>query len=271
MSISNLSTLDRIQLEIKETVQREKELKNGYKKNQSPTNNQPITTNGHTKINKMSLDSNPQVNSNSNGLRKFIQNSTSNTTKGVMHKFLKARGKLIMPSINTNNNNQNTWATDAIFQPAKIIIGSRPLRNGYITAEEKMKRELQDFRERETLLREERRKSQPDLMAALKLEEEEDENEFDNVRSNNINGLKTAKSMASLYSCSNLNNSNSDDGFEDNCSSTGGSLKQARSLAELCDLSDDEEALPGTHTLIRRFENMQFNNRPSSQSSSRDF
>lgn len=297
MSSPTLSTLDRIQLEIKESIQREKELKNIYSHGKPDTNSQqenlpkqlkepPVTEvcNGHTSpTNKNSKNESktlPVTTAPSkptmNGFRRFTQNASA---KGMMHKFLKSRGKLTKSSINTNPT-QSNWISDAAFKPAKMTVekGSKPLRNGFVPAEEKMKRELQEFHQREMELREERKKSQPNLMAALQLEEE---NEFENMGMSPWNsGLKPAKSMANLYS-------NSDEGFEDNSSSTGGSLKPARSLAELCDLSDEEGGLPGkyilfifisivrdgafgflgTHSLIMQFENMQFKNRPSSQSS----
>lgn len=254
MSALNLSTLDRIQLEIKESIQREKELKNGYSIEKPNTNghiNGETTVNGvnnHSKTVPLTESKNLILNrSNTNGFRKFTQNTSG--AKGVMHKFLKSRGRLSMSSIKADNNH-GSWASDAAFTPAKITVekGSKPLRNGYISAEEKMKKELQDFQQRELQLREERKKSQPNLMAALQLEEE---NEYEDYGS--LNGLKATKSMANLYN-------NSDDGFEDNSSSAGGSLKPARSLAELCDISDDEGGLPGTHNLISQFENMRFKN-----------
>jgi len=249
MNSTNLSTLDRIQLEIKESIKREKELRNGY------SNTQSDSSDNCDSINSIStFPSNPPLpklnnKGSSNEFTKFTQNTSR--TKGVMHKFLKSRGRLSMSAINREKN-QNNWTSDAAFTPAKIIIekGSKPLRNGFVSTEEKMKKELQEFQQRETQLREERRKSQPNLMAALQFEEENELDDFDN----NLNGLlKSTKSMANLHN-------NSDDGFEDVSSSTGGSLKPARSLADLCDLSDDEGALPGTHSLIHRFENMQFKN-----------
>ncbi|XP_030758324.1 uncharacterized protein LOC115884027 [Sitophilus oryzae] len=252
MSLSNLSTLDRIQLEIKESIEREKELKNEY----SRTNTEESAENS-VKSGSSSVKDDYSINSQSvslnrskvNGFRKYTQNNSSN--KGVMHKFLKLRGKLSMSSINSSSNS-NWSSSDAAFCAAKITIekGSKLPRNGFVSAEEKMKKELQDFQQRETELREERKKSLPNLMAALQLE---DQCDFanSNFYSNGSN-LKATKSMANLY------NNNSDDGFEDTNSSAGGSLKPARSLAELCDVSDDDNGLPGTHSLILQFENMHF-------------
>lgn len=249
MSSSTLSTLDRIQLEIKESIQREKELKsiythgkpedNSHQENQAKQSKEPpvvkVCNGDASPTNKSSKsESTSSKPTTMNGFRRFTQNASA---KGMMHKFLKSRGKLTKSSINPNPT-QSNWISDAAFKPAKITVekGSKPLRNGFVPAEEKMKRELQEFHQREMELREERKKSQPNLMAALQLEEE---NEFENMGMSPWNsGLKPAKSMANLYS-------NSDEGFEDNSSSTGGSLKPARSLAELCDLSDEEGGLPG--------------------------
>ncbi|CAG9762470.1 unnamed protein product [Ceutorhynchus assimilis] len=231
MSTANLSTLDRIQLEIKESIQREKELKNGY--HQTNNYNSESLLNGYHEESKIKPVQ--ELNNGTNGFRKFKPSNVSN--KGVMHKFLKSRGRLSLSTFNSSSN-QNAWNSDATFKPAKITVekGSKPLRNGFVSAEQKITRELQDFQQRESRLREERKKSQPNLMAALQLEEDE---EFNETYGNLNGGLKSAKSMGNLYN-------NSDDGFEDNSSSAGGSLKPARSLAELCDLSDDDEGgLPG--------------------------
>ncbi|XP_060530843.1 uncharacterized protein LOC132704687 [Cylas formicarius] len=240
--MSYSDTLDRIQREIKESVQREKELRNGYASKVT----KEICGDIYKNFNKnSSQESKPDVDpSKTNGFRKFIPNSSTHCQKGVMHKFIKCRGKLSMLAI--KNNDHNEWCSDAAFKPAKIVVGKggKPLRNGFISAEEKMRKELEEFQTREAELRKERRKSQPNLMAALLLEN----HEFtDGGFHSNL--LKPAKSMANLY-CN-----NSDDGYEESTSGSG-SLKPARSLAELCDVSDDEAGLPGTHSLIMQFENM---------------
>lgn len=107
-----------------------------------------------------------------NGFRRFPPNLSA---RGVMQKFLKMHGKI---NINhTNNTNSNGVIKEPngppdftptflppidSFEPAKVALEfDKPLRNGYISAEEKMRRELLDFQQREAELRMERRKSHP--------------------------------------------------------------------------------------------------------------
>ncbi|CAG9822928.1 unnamed protein product [Phaedon cochleariae] len=220
MNNSKKSTLDLIQNEIIENIRREKELKNGFSSMSNPdciknnNNSVEIKTNGV---------------SNTNGsIRRFTPNPN---TKGVMHKFFKNRGK-VSSSLLKSTDSQNNWYSDASFEPAKLTVEKgKPLRNGYIPAEEKIVKELLDFQVRETELRNERRKSQPDLIAALELEGYQSE----------TNVLKPSKSMASLYQ--------PEEGLRD-ISSAPSSLKTARSLAELCDISDEEVDMPGKHNSI---------------------
>ncbi|KAJ8919489.1 hypothetical protein NQ315_002110 [Exocentrus adspersus] len=234
-SLSGNTTLDRIQKEIQETLEREDELKNGYSK--LSNGNGPHPDNGTVKrIDSPTSSISSNDSQKSNGFKKFTPNTT---TKGVMHKFFKSRGKVSMSAIKSSQS--NGWASDAAFQPAKVTVEKgKPVRNGYVPAEEKIVKELQEFQIREAELRQERRKSQPNLMAALELEEAELEMEG--------SVLKPAKSMASLYKAE-------EDEVQGNHSAPC-SLKPARSLAALCDLSDDEAEMPGTYSLIMQFEGM---------------
>ncbi|RZB70341.1 hypothetical protein BDFB_007328 [Asbolus verrucosus] len=244
MNATGNETLDRIQQEIQEALQREEELRkkynlinnnepeehvNGYVNPQTqspePPQSPPTpTTNG---ISKITLA--PRVNVS----RMFAPNPSS---KGVMHKFLKMRGKLNVVSMKPMTEPQIAWVQEDTFEPAKVTIeAGKPIRNGFVSAEEKMRRELQEFQRREAELRKERRKSQPDLMAALESENEVETN------------LKPARSTALLYSNEDLT---------DESYLPPTSLKPARSLAELCDASDEELETRGTHHLIRQFENL---------------
>ncbi|KAG5873465.1 hypothetical protein JTB14_007859 [Gonioctena quinquepunctata] len=218
------NTLSRIQNEIKENLEREKELKNGHS-----------IMNGNNPNGALIIE---PKGSNSSGFRRFIPNTN---TKGVMQKFFKSRGKLSLPAYSNGNS-----IDDAAFQPAKIVVEKgKPLRNGYVPAKEKIVKELLDFQLRETELRNERIKSQSDLMAALELEDS-CESEW-GTRIGDT--LKPGKSMSCLYQPE-------DDEVLVNNHSAPSSLKPSRSLAALCDLSDEEIDVPGTHSLIMQFENM---------------
>lgn len=257
------STLDKIQREIRENLQREDELKKGYLKpnltngsnsnrsslsgsdTETRTNGFTITsdpvekinvslnkTNGSMEVTALKSDGvTPVVSdvSNTNGFRKFIPNTAS---KGVMQKFIKSRGRLSTLPIKKSNEINGNWYNDDVFEPLKVNTEKgKPIRKGYIPAEEKIERELTDFQQREEELRKIRRQSQPDLMAALEREEEEEESEW----KNGFKEYKTSKhtkSMANLYQV--------DDDTRSQDSSAPSSLKPARSLAELCDISDEE-------------------------------
>lgn len=231
---SGNATLDKIQREIQETLEREDELKNGYSK---LCNENGENINGIPNRNDSPTSIGSNESQKSNGLRKFIPNTN---TKGVMQKFFKSRGKVSMSSIKSTQSSSNGWVSDAAFQPAKVTVEKgKPVRNGYVPAEEKIVKELQEFQIREAELRKERRKSQPNLMAALELEESELEPEND-FKENTI--LKPAKSMANLYK-------SEEEEMQQNHSAPC-SLKPARSLAALCDLSDDEIEMPGNFSFF---------------------
>lgn len=257
------STLDKIQREIRENLRREDELKKGYMKFENgninnnnndsnisslngsdteiktngfkPTSNGPFV-NGALENENGSHEYGPVkpkvVSSKSveipkaNGFRKFIPHTSS---KGVMQKFIKNRGKLSLNSIKKSNETNDDWYMDAVFEPPKVNPEKgKPIRKGFITAGEKIERELSDFHQREQELRKIRRQSQPDLMAALEQEEAEEwKLGFRDYKTSNH-----TKSMANLYQV--------DDDTRSQDSSAPSSLKPARSLAELCDISDEE-------------------------------
>lgn len=269
-------TLDKIQREIKENLEREDELKKGHLKleNGNDNNNESslngtyteTTTNGYSATTNGSVEKfngsikytngvqeNGSVKSNGvfsksndlptiNGFRKFVPH---NSSRGVMQKFIKNRGRLSMPVIKKTNEINDDWYTDAVFDPPKVNPeNGKPTRKGFIPAEEKIERELTDFQQREAELRKIRRQSQPDLMAALEQEEQE-ESEW----RNGFKELKTSKhtkSMANLYQV--------EDEVRSQDSSAPSSLKPARSLAELCDISDEES---GSSKLNHLFHNIQ--------------
>lgn len=230
------TTLDKIQREIQETIEREDELKNGYSKMYNG-NGENINNNGMPNRNDSPTSIGSNESQKSNGFRKFAPNTN---TKGVMQKFFKSRGKVGMSSIKSTQSNSNGWVSDAAFQPAKVTVEKgKPVRNGYVPAEEKIVKELQEFQIREAELRKERRKSQPNLMAALDLEESEVEPE-NGFKESSV--LKPAKSMANLYK-------SEEEEVQQNHSAPC-SLKPARSLAALCDLSDDDIEMPGNFPFV---------------------
>lgn len=234
------ATLQRIQQEIKESVQREEELRKGYSQFNG---NGVVHVNGSSapkplvRAQSTSVLNEPEPQAK-NGFRRFTPNPHA---KGVMHKFLKSRGKLNMSSIQNNTNHQPLsvpWNGAEIIEPAKITVEpGKCLRKGYVPVEERMRQELQEYSEREKELRNERKKSQPNLMALLDaVETPEPEKRL----------LKGARSMSQLYDPEELP--------EDTVSAPS-SLKPARSLAQLID-GEEAVEVPGTHSLILQFENL---------------
>lgn len=256
------STLDKIQNEIRENLKREDELKkghliqeNGNNSNRSSLNGSDveITTNGYSatttndsleKVNgSLStlngsvqngavkanvISSAPNDTIKANGFRKFIPH---NGSKGVMQKFIKSRGRLGVTSLKKTQEVNDVWYNDTILDPPKINPEKgKPVRKGYIPAEEKIERELTEFQQREEELRKIRWQSQPDLMAALEKEEQEESEWVNSLK--DYKTIKHTKSTANLYQ--------TDDDVRSQDSSAPSSLKPARSLAELCDLSDEE-------------------------------
>lgn len=144
------NTLERIQREIKENVERESELRKLYGsekvQNNEESNNNKIISNGSTNGFTNGTVVKEDVKIKKNGIRLFAQNTS---TRGLMKNFFKTRGKL-NSAINTTSpsNNYQSW-----LPPSVTIEKGPPVRKGYVSAQEKMKQELQDYTEREKELR----------------------------------------------------------------------------------------------------------------------
>lgn len=237
------ATLQRIQQEIRENVQREEELRKGYSQ---LNGNNGFHINGSVvkptliRAQSTSVLNEPELPAK-NGFRRFTQNPQ---VKGVMHRFIKSRGKLNLSSIQTNGSNNHyiapaaPWISAEVIEPAKITMEpGKCVRKGYVPIQERMKQELQEYSEREKELRNERKKSQPNLLALL----DDVESPLPERRL-----LKGARSMSQLYDSEELP--------EDTVSAPS-SLKPARSLAQLID-GEEAVEVPGTHSLILQFENL---------------
>lgn len=257
----------RIQKEINEVAARENELRSVYHQTshqsmngfsdrtpspislESPT--PPILTRAASLPNNGVTPPAPQTNGithQQSQTRRFIPNP--NTAKGVMQKFFKTRGRLATVAALTNGNSMSpkspviAWkASEVLEQPAKALIPTdKPLRKGYVPVVERIEKELNEMKNREDELKLIRRKSQPDLMAALEAEQEKS---FPSSRSSSpvpIPGrLRNARSYSQLL----------DEDYDDH-STAPGSLRPAMSLAELCDAADEEIESP--RNLIQQWE-----------------
>lgn len=148
MPTTENATVQRIQQEIRENVQREKELRTGYSQlngnshsftNNYNNNDKSENMNGYSANNNkpvlqraqststLSVAAEPQK----NGFRRFTPNQNA---KGVMQRFIKSRGKLNITSIQANGRSANSWTNgDAMIEPARVTVepGKR-IRNGYV-------------------------------------------------------------------------------------------------------------------------------------------
>ncbi|GLV37344.1 uncharacterized protein CBL_10689 [Carabus blaptoides fortunei] len=182
--------------------------------------------------------------------RRFIPNPGG---KGVMQKFFKTRGKISTVSAMTTTTNGTSPKSPVVAwqppqtteSPAKALIPSdKPLRRGYVPVEERIQKELREMKNREEELKTIRRKSQPDLMAAI---EAEQAGSTASSRSVSPVGFITGK-LRPARSFSHL----LDEDFPEDTVSAPPSLRPARSLAELCDAPDEDIESP--RTLIQQWE-----------------
>lgn len=189
---------------------------------------------------------------------------STNPNKGVMHRFIKSRGKLqnLTSNIIAQNKQSNLPKTPFIngptpngfsqnidsyeLAPPKVIQGQR-LRKNFIPTEKKIQQDIEATFKRETELKN-IRQSQGNL-ALL------DDADLDAPLENY--GLRASKSMAQLYS--------SDDTLDEPTpvDSAPSSLKAAKSLAQLCDAKDEEVTSP--QALITHFQQMIIKNQESNR------
>ncbi|KAH8289234.1 hypothetical protein KR054_002061, partial [Drosophila jambulina] len=233
------------------------------------------------------------------------------STKGVMQRFIASHGKLVTPSSplppaspstgsnqsnsNNNNNSSNTLklntrtalaflengnSTTVTLSPAAIERDSegRPLRRGYVPVEQKIQRELQDLKSRETELKRLRKINRQNTLKAsldkLQLstddEADADDDEDEDSEEEHCYGpgkLRNAQSTQeldrngnepeivhkpagnrSLNAASYLANGSS------NSNSSINGMRPAMSLAQLCDLTPEEA--PSSRGLIAQWESL---------------
>lgn len=228
---STNATILKIQQEINEVAQRENELRVAH---QNSIEDERVL---HRTV------SNPTIHSvNGVSNRRYIPNTN---TKGVMQKFFKMRGKISTVSAMNSipMEPKNAWIAPEVVTnaPSKALIPTdKPLRKGFVPIQQRIQSELRELKDREEELRTERRKSLPDLMAAL-----EAEDAFDMSRSPSppvVGKLKSARSLSHLL----------DEEYPTEINSAPSSLRPARSLAELCDAEDEEINSP--RSLIEQWE-----------------
>ncbi|XP_051860951.1 myb-like protein D isoform X1 [Drosophila albomicans] len=171
-------------------------------------------------------------------------------------------------TININNNN-NTLSQGAIERDSE----GRPLRRGYVPVEQKIQRELQDLKSRETELKRLRKLNRQHMLDKLQLstDDEADADDDDDSEVEHCYGpgkLRNAQSTVELDRESNdvellghktsgnrsLNVAANGNGNALTTNGSSSGLRPAMSLAELCDLTPEEA--PSSHRLIAQWESL---------------
>ncbi|CAH2089993.1 unnamed protein product [Euphydryas editha] len=277
--------LSRIQREIIEVTEREREFKEGHfrinrlmSESTLDMNNQNGHVNGNAEkpktLNRAVSTSHllgPIAPSppptpamlNTNGYtRRF---TPQNGTKGIMQRFIANKGKLpasspvaTTPPIATAAPLILTSVTVAplVASPPAVIDRTpegKPVRKGYVPVEEKIQKELREMKNREHELKKMRKKQKP---FDIELSDNETTSESEDEEIPMPGKLKATKSIGELYEALNEElrspSPRNSSGHE-----SLGSLKPAKSLAELCDLGPGQEFLaPSSTRLIAQWESI---------------
>lgn len=186
-------------------------------------------------------------------------------TKGIMQRFIASKGK--MPPTPTPQTPSTAIAPPLVFPTTPValipVISSppvisrtpegKPVRKGYVPVEEKIQKELQEMKNREHELKKMRKKSKP---FDIELSDNETSSESEDEEIPLPGKLKATKSIGELYEALNEElrspsprNSSGQDSL--------GSLKPSKSLAELCELSPGQEFMaPSSTRLIAQWESI---------------
>lgn len=205
---------------------------------------------------------------NTNGYTRRFTPQTG--TKGIMQRFIANKGKLPVTSPLTPTSPTAFAPPPLAFTPSPVAIApviispasppiitrtpeGKPVRKGYVPVEEKIQKELQDMKDREYELKRMRKKQKP---FDLELSDNETSSESEDEEIPMPGKLKATKSIGELYEALNEElrspSPRNSSGHE-----SIGSLKPAKSLAELCELSPGQEFLaPSSTRLIAQWESI---------------
>ncbi|KAF9416504.1 hypothetical protein HW555_006171 [Spodoptera exigua] len=202
---------------------------------------------------------------NTNGYTRRFTPQTG--TKGIMQRFIANKGKLPTPTGGPIPPSPMTPIVPPLVFPTSPVIApvvsppvinrtpeGKPVRKGYVPVEEKIQKELQEMKDREHELKKMRKKKQKPY--DLELSDNETTSESEDEEIPMPGKLKATKSIGELYEALNEElrspsprNSSGHDSI--------GSLKPAKSLAELCTLAPGEEFLaPSSTRLIAKWESL---------------
>lgn len=277
--------LSRIQREIIEVTEREREFKEGHFRINRLLSESTIDVNqqnGHVNGNEDHIPqktlnravstshllgpitSSPPTAQNTTNTNGYTRRFTpQNGTKGIMQRFIANKGK--MPTTPVASTPVSTlppliFPTSPVIAPVvtspTVITRTpegKPVRKGFVPVEEKIQKELREMKDREHELKKMRKKSKP---FDLELSDNETSSESEDEEIPMPGKLKPAKSIGELYEAMNEDvrspsprNSSGQDSI--------GSLKPAKSLAELCELTPGQEFLaPSSTRLIAQWESI---------------
>ncbi|CAK1583132.1 unnamed protein product [Parnassius mnemosyne] len=198
---------------------------------------------------------------NTNGYTRRFTPQTG--TKGIMQRFIASKGKISVTSP-VSPTAPVTFA-QPLMSPAAIMPVAvapnvitrtpegKPVRKGYVPVEEKIQKELQEMKDREHELKKMRKKQKP---FDIDLTDNETSSESDEEDIPLPGKLKATKSIGELYEALNDELRSPSPRFSSGNDSLG-SLKPAKSLAELCELAPGQEFLaPSSTRLIAQWESM---------------
>lgn len=214
---------------------------------------------------------------NSNGYTRRFTPQTG--TKGIMQRFIANKGKLpvtspvgggplvphapltpVASSPAAPLPQPLAFPVSPVVAPAVVsppIISrsaeGKPIRKGYVPVEEKIQKELREMKDREHELKRMRKKQKP---FDIDLSDNETSSESEDEEIPMPGKLKATKSIGELYEALNEElrspSPRNSSGHE-----SIGSLKPAKSLAELCELSPGQEFLaPSSTRLIAQWESI---------------
>ncbi|XP_034832566.1 uncharacterized protein mdu isoform X2 [Maniola hyperantus] len=285
-SMMKEDSLSRIQREIYEVTEREREFKEGHFRINRLLSESTIDVNkqnGHVNGNAESQRSlnravstshllgpvgpatpstpSTQTTLNTNGYtRRF---TPQNGTKGMMQRFIANKGKLPVAS-SVSATSPTAIAPQLIFPPtvvtpidAPAVITrtseGKPVRKGFVPVEEKIQKELREMKDREHELKKMRKKQKP---FDIDLSDTDVTSESDEEDIPMPGKLKATKSIGELYEALN-DELRSPSPRNSSGQESLGSLKPAKSLAELCDLAPGQEFLaPSSTRLIAQWESI---------------
>lgn len=277
--------LTRIQREIIEVTEREKEFKEGHFRMSRLFSESTIEVsqqNGHTNGEHPERTLNRALSTShlmgpvsppppatpslplANGYTRRFTPQTG--TKGLMQRFIASKGKM-----NITSPMSATPPTPIQFAPVTPILTTpvlaaglapavinrtaegKPVRKGYVPVEEKIQKELREMKDREHELKRMRKKQKP---FDLELSDNETCSESEDEEIPLPGKLKATKSIGELYEALN-EELRSPSPRNSSGQESLGSLKPAKSLAELCELGPGQEFLaPSSTRLIAKWESL---------------